>query len=39
MQRELDHLARKADPILAKKTRAKWNATEKSVRKNPKRKW
>jgi ribosome biogenesis GTPase len=37
MQRELAHLERKANPVLAKETRAKWNAIEKSVRKNDKR--
>jgi len=39
MQRELAHLERKIDPKLAKETRAKWNAIEKSVRNHPKRKW
>ena len=39
MRRELAHLERKADPILRKEERAKWNAVEKSVRKNDKRKW
>jgi ribosome biogenesis GTPase len=38
MQRELAHLERKVDPRLAKETRAKWNAIEKSVRNHPKRK-
>jgi hypothetical protein len=38
MQRELAHLERKTDPRLAKETRAKWNAIEKSVRSHPKRK-
>ena len=38
MQRELAHLERKADPRLAKETRSKWNAIEKSVRNHPKRK-
>jgi ribosome biogenesis GTPase len=37
MRRELAHLERKADPVLRKEVRAKWNATEKSVRKNDKR--
>jgi ribosome biogenesis GTPase len=37
MQRELAHLERKTDPRLAKETRAKWNAIEKSVRQHPKR--
>lgn len=38
MQRELAHLERRADPRLAKETRAKWSAIEKSVRSHPKRK-
>jgi ribosome biogenesis GTPase len=38
MQRELARLERKTDPRLAKETRAKWNAIEKSVRSHPKRK-
>ena len=38
MQRELAHLERKTNPSLAKETRAKWNAIEKSVRNHPKRK-
>jgi ribosome biogenesis GTPase len=38
MQRELTHLEEKADPKLAKETRAKWKAIEKSVRHHPKRK-
>ena len=38
MQRELAHLERKIDPRLAKETRKKWNAIEKSVRSHPKRK-
>lgn len=37
MQKELAHLERKANPRLAKETRAKWNAIEKSVRSHPKR--
>jgi len=37
MQKELAHLERKANPRLAKETRAKWNAIEKSVRHHPKR--
>jgi ribosome biogenesis GTPase len=37
MQRELAHLERKVDPRLAKETRAKWKAIEKSVRHHPKR--
>jgi ribosome biogenesis GTPase len=37
MQRELAHLERKTDPRLAKETRAKWKAIEKSVRSHPKR--
>lgn len=37
MQKELAHLERKANPRLAKETRAKWNAIEKSVRGHPKR--
>jgi ribosome biogenesis GTPase len=37
MQKELAHLERKADPKLAKETRAKWKAIEKSVRSHPKR--
>jgi ribosome biogenesis GTPase / thiamine phosphate phosphatase len=37
MQRELAHLERKTNPRLAKETRAKWNAIEKSVRHHPKR--
>jgi ribosome biogenesis GTPase len=38
MQKELAHLERKTNPRLAKETRAKWNAIEKSVRNHPKRK-
>jgi ribosome biogenesis GTPase / thiamine phosphate phosphatase len=37
MQKELAHLERKTNPRLAKETRAKWNAIEKSVRQHPKR--
>jgi ribosome biogenesis GTPase / thiamine phosphate phosphatase len=37
MQRELAHLERKTNPRLAKETRAKSNAIEKSVRHHPKR--
>jgi ribosome biogenesis GTPase len=37
MQRELAHLERKIDPRLAKETRAKSKAIEKSVRHHPKR--
>lgn len=37
MQRELAHLERKVDPRLAKETRAKWKAIEKSLRLHPKR--
>jgi ribosome biogenesis GTPase / thiamine phosphate phosphatase len=37
MQKELAHLERKTNPRLAKETRAKWNAIEKSVRHRPKR--
>jgi ribosome biogenesis GTPase len=37
MQKELAHLERKADPRLAKETRSKWKAIEKSVRHHPKR--
>jgi ribosome biogenesis GTPase len=37
MQKELAHLERKSNPRLAKETRAKWNAIEKSVRSHPKR--
>jgi ribosome biogenesis GTPase len=37
MQKELAHLGRKASPRLAKETRAKWIAIEKSVRQHPKR--
>jgi ribosome biogenesis GTPase len=37
MQKELAHLERKTKPRLAKETRAKWNAIEKSVRQHPKR--
>ncbi len=37
MQKELVHLERKLDPRLAKETRAKWKAIEKSVRSHPKR--
>jgi ribosome biogenesis GTPase len=37
MQKELAHLERKTNPRLAKETRAKWNAIEKSVRDHPKR--
>jgi ribosome biogenesis GTPase len=38
MQKELAHLDRKTNPRLAKETRAKWSAVEKSVRSHPKRK-
>jgi len=37
MQRELAHLDRKTDPRLAKETKSKWKAIEKSVRSHPKR--
>ncbi|HEY1901008.1 MAG TPA: ribosome small subunit-dependent GTPase A [Terracidiphilus sp.] len=37
MQKELAHLERKTNPRLAKETRTKWNAIEKSVRHHPKR--
>ncbi len=37
MQKELAHLERKTSPRLAKQTRAKGNAIEKSVRSHPKR--
>ena len=37
MQKELAHLERRTNPRLAKETRAKWNAIEKSVRSHPKR--
>jgi ribosome biogenesis GTPase / thiamine phosphate phosphatase len=37
MQKELAYLERKTNPRLAKETRAKWNAIEKSVRNHPKR--
>jgi ribosome biogenesis GTPase len=37
MQKELAHLERKTNPRLAKETRAKWNAIERSVRQHPKR--
>jgi ribosome biogenesis GTPase len=37
MQKELAHLERKTNPRLAKETRAKWNAIEKSARTHPKR--
>jgi ribosome biogenesis GTPase len=37
MQKELAHLERKTNPRLAKQTRAKWSAIEKSVRHHPKR--
>jgi ribosome biogenesis GTPase len=37
MQKELAHLERKTDPRLAKETRSKWKAIEKSVRSHPKR--
>jgi len=37
MQKELAHLERKTNPRLAKETRAKWSAIEKSVRNHPKR--
>jgi ribosome biogenesis GTPase len=37
MQKELAHLERKTNPRLAKETRARWNAIEKSVRQHPKR--
>jgi len=36
MQRELAHLDRKTDPRLAKETKSKWKAIEKSVRHHPK---
>jgi ribosome biogenesis GTPase len=39
MGRELSWLERKTDPRLAKETRARWSAIEKSVRKHPKRNW
>jgi ribosome biogenesis GTPase / thiamine phosphate phosphatase len=39
MRRELEYLERRADPRLARETRAKWKAIEKSVRRNPKREW
>ena len=37
MQRELAHLEEKTDPKLAKETRARWRAIEKTVRHHPKR--
>jgi ribosome biogenesis GTPase len=37
MQKELAHLERKANPRIAKETRAKWNAIEKSAKSHPKR--
>src|ERR1019366_7537033 len=37
MQKELSFLERKTNPRLAKETRAKWNAIEKSARSHPKR--
>jgi ribosome biogenesis GTPase len=37
MQAELTHLERKTSPRLAKETRAKWSAIEKSLRHHPKR--
>lgn len=37
MQKELAHLERKTNPRVAKETRAKWKAIEKSVRSDPKR--
>ena len=37
MQKELAHLDRKTDPRLAKETKSKWKAIEKSVRSHPKR--
>ena len=37
MHKELAHLERKTNPRLAKETRAKWNAIERSVRHHPKR--
>jgi ribosome biogenesis GTPase len=37
MQKELAHLERKTNPRLAKETRAKWNAIEKSARQHSKR--
>ncbi len=37
MQKELAHLERKSNPRVAKETRAKWKAIEKSVRSHPKR--
>jgi ribosome biogenesis GTPase len=37
MQKELAHLERKTDPRLAKETKSKWKAIEKSVRHHPKR--
>ncbi|UWZ82184.1 ribosome small subunit-dependent GTPase A [Occallatibacter riparius] len=36
MRREVEYLKRKADPELARQTRAKWKAIEKSVRRHPK---
>jgi ribosome biogenesis GTPase len=37
MQKELAHLERKTNPRVAKETRSKWKAIEKSVRGHPKR--
>jgi ribosome biogenesis GTPase len=37
MQKELTHLDRRTNPRLAKETRTKWKAIEKSVRSHPKR--
>ncbi len=39
MRREVEYLERKANPELARQTRAKWKAIQKSVRAHPKRDW
>jgi ribosome biogenesis GTPase len=39
MRREIQFLARKADPELERQTRAKWKMLHKAARRNPKRDW
>jgi ribosome biogenesis GTPase len=39
MRREVGYLERKADPELARQTRAKWKAIHKAMRRDPKRDW
>ena len=39
MRRELEFLARKANPELERQTRAKWKAIHKAARRHPKRNW